>query len=63
MAHKMKLTVPCNFEDDYWEKIDFSEVAEIYRKLSVDLIGGGRPALTMPHVSNKKVFAEWNMLR
>ena len=55
MAHKMKLTVPCNFEDDYFEKIDFSEVAEIYGKLSVDLIGGGRPALTMPTVSKKKV--------
>lgn len=51
----MKLTIPCNFEDDFFEKIDFSQVAEIYGKLSTDLIGGGRPALTMPSISKSKV--------
>lgn len=51
----MQLTVPCNWEDDYFEKIDFSQTAEIYGKRSIDLIGGGRPALTMPYVSKDKV--------
>lgn len=51
----MKLTIPCNWEEDYFDKIDFSETEEIYGKLNVDLIGGGRPALTMPHVAKSKV--------
>ena len=37
----MKLTIPVNWEDDYFEKIDFSATEEIYGKLNVGLIGGG----------------------
>ena len=51
----MKLTIPVNWEDDYFEKIDFSETEEIYGKLNVGLIGGGRPTLTLPEVKRGKV--------
>ncbi len=51
----MKLTIPVNWEDDYFEKIDFSQTEEIYGKLNVGLIGGGRPTLTMPEVKKEKV--------
>lgn len=51
----MKLTIPVNWEDDYFDKIDFSETEEIYGKLNVGLIGGGRPALTLPSVKKEKV--------
>ena len=51
----MKLTIPVNWEDDYFEKIDFSQTEEIYGKLNVGLIGGGRPSLTLPEVKKGKV--------
>lgn len=51
----MKLTIPVNWEDDYFEKIDFSQTEEIYGKLNEDLIGGGRPTLTLPTVKKDKV--------
>ncbi len=51
----MKLTIPVNWEDDYFEKIDFSQTEEIYGKLNVGLIGGGRPSLTLPTVKKSKV--------
>ena len=51
----MKLTIPVNWEDDYFEKIDFSATEEIYGKLNVGLIGGGRPTLTLPGVKKGKV--------
>jgi len=51
----MKLTIPVNWEDDYFDKIDFSETEEIYGKLNVGLIGGGRPTLTLPGVKKEKV--------
>ena len=50
----MKLTIPVNWEDDYFDKIDFSMTEEIYGKLNIGLIGGGRPALTMPEVKKIK---------
>ena len=51
----MKLTIPVNWEDDYFDKIDFSMTEEIYGKLNIGLIGGGRPALTMHEVKKSKV--------
>ncbi|MBI3139621.1 MAG: U32 family peptidase [Sphingobacteriales bacterium] len=51
----MKLTIPVNWEDDYFDKIDFSQTEELYGKLNVGLIGGGRPALTLPEVKKEKV--------
>lgn len=54
----MKLTIPVNWAEDYFDKIDFSATEEIYGKLDVDVIGGGRPSLIMPKV-NKKTVAEF----
>ena len=51
----MKLVIPVNWEDDYFEKIDFSETEEIYGKLNIGLIGGGRPSLTLRDVKKGKV--------
>ncbi len=51
----MKLTIPVNWEDDYFEKIDFSETEELYGKLNLDGLGGGRPTLTLPGVKKEKV--------
>lgn len=51
----MKLTIPVNWEDDYFDRIDFSETEELYGKLNVGLIGGGRPTLTLPGVKKEKV--------
>lgn len=51
----MKLTIPVNWEDDYFDKIDFSQTEEIYGKMNIGLIGGGRPTLTMPEVKKEKV--------
>ncbi len=51
----MKLTIPVNWEDDYFDKIDFSETEELYGKLNSDTVGGGRPTLTLPSVKKEKV--------
>lgn len=51
----MKLVIPTNFSDDYFEKIDFSQTEEIYGKMNTDLIGGGRAAFTLPPVKEKQV--------
>lgn len=54
---KMGLTIPTNWEDDYFDKLNFSKVEEIYGKLKTDLIGGGRSSLSLPYV-NKRKFKE-----
>jgi len=51
----MKLTIPVNWEDDYFEKIDFSQTEEIYGKLNIGLVGGGRPGFTMKPVEKDRV--------
>lgn len=51
----MKLTIPLNWADDYFDKIDFSQTEEIYGKLSNDVIGGGRPSLTSPVIKKERV--------
>jgi len=50
-----KLVIPINWENDYFEKIDFSETSEIYGRQNIGFIGGGRPASTMPDASKAKV--------
>ena len=50
----MKLVIPVNWEDDYFEKIDFSGTEEIYGKLNIGLIGGGRPSLTLRDIKKEK---------
>ncbi|HQQ93747.1 MAG TPA: U32 family peptidase [Bacteroidia bacterium] len=51
----MKLVIPTNFSEDYFDKIDFSATEEIYGKMNIDLIGGGRAAFTLPPVKKEQV--------
>ncbi|UCH15647.1 MAG: hypothetical protein JSV22_06705, partial [Bacteroidales bacterium] len=53
--NKIKLTVPVNWEDNYFDELDFSCTEEIYGKMKIDYIGGGRPPFTMKDISRKKV--------
>lgn len=41
----MKLTIPANWQEDFFDKIDFSAVHEVYGKLPGDYIGGGRASV------------------
>ncbi len=50
----MKLTIPANWQDDFFDKIDFSKVVEIYGKLPGDFIGGGRASVIFNDVSNSR---------
>jgi len=47
----IRLTIPINWQEDYFERIDFNNVEEVYGKLKFDLFGGGRSPLSLPHVS------------
>jgi collagenase-like PrtC family protease len=38
----MKLAVPANFDDDFFDKINLSRVTDIFGKLTSDAVGGGR---------------------
>ncbi len=51
----MKLVIPTNFSEDYFDKIDFSQTEEIYGKMTIDLIGGGRAAFTLPTVKKEQI--------
>lgn len=51
----MKLTIPTNWSEDFFDKIDFSETAEIYGKMNPDLIGGGRAAIGMPSIKKSEI--------
>lgn len=54
-GHIASLVIPMNWEEDYFDKIDFSSTSEIYGKQNIEFIGGGRPAFSMPSVSKKKI--------
>ncbi|MCK5686253.1 U32 family peptidase [bacterium] len=41
----MKLTIPANWQEDFFDKIDFSKVHEVYGKLPGDFVGGGRASV------------------
>jgi collagenase-like PrtC family protease len=47
----MKLTVPINWQDDFFDKVDLSSVCEVYGKLDSDVIGGGRASVIFPKVA------------
>ncbi len=53
--NKILLTVPLNWEDNYFDELDFSNIEEVYGKMKIDFIGGGRPPFTMKDVSRRKV--------
>ena len=51
----IKLTVPLNWEEDYFDELDFSNIEEIYGKMKIDYIGGGRPPFTMKNINKRTV--------
>jgi len=51
----MKFSVATNFEADFIEKINKKEVNEIFGKLAVDFIGGGRSSYILPFVSKHRL--------
>lgn len=50
----MRLTIPTNFDDDFFDKIDFSHVTEIYGKMPADAVGGGRAAVNFFDIPKAK---------
>jgi len=48
-------TLPLNWQDDYFEKIDFTDVVEVYGKLREDFFGGGKSSMQLPEPSKKMV--------
>ncbi|MDR1961878.1 MAG: hypothetical protein LBQ16_06305 [Gracilibacteraceae bacterium] len=50
-----EFTLPLNWQDDYWEKIDFTDVVEVYGKLREDFLGGGKSSMQLPEPSKAMV--------
>ena len=53
-----KFTLPVNWQDDYFEKIDFTGVSELYGKLREDFTGGGKSSMAQAEPS-KRMVAEY----
>ncbi|MCP4135642.1 MAG: hypothetical protein GY754_32035 [bacterium] len=50
----MSLSIPTNFSEDFFDKVDLSATTEIFGKLSSDYIGGGRASVLINKTSKKK---------
>ena len=50
----MRLTIPTNFDSDFFDKIDFSNVTEVYGKMPADAVGGGRASVNFFDLSRSK---------
>jgi len=50
-----KFTLPLNWQEDYFEKINFDGVAELYGKLREDFLGGGKSSMAQAEPSKKMV--------
>jgi collagenase-like PrtC family protease len=50
----MALSIPINFENAFFDRIDLSAVDEVYGKLPSDCIGGGRPSVTFSGPTRKE---------
>ena len=50
-----KFTLPVNWQDDYFEKIDFTGVSELYGKLREDFTGGGKSSMAQAEPSKRMV--------
>ena len=50
-----KFTLPINWQENYWDVIDFTDVVEIHGKLREDYIGGGRSYYSGADPSKKTV--------
>ncbi len=53
----MKLTIPANWQDDFFDAVDLSAVHEVYGKLPGDFVGGGRASVIF-HDLPLSVFRE-----
>ncbi|MEW6088702.1 MAG: U32 family peptidase [bacterium] len=51
----MRLAVPTNWDHKLIENLSGLPVENYYAKLQEDIIGGGRPASSIPHVTRQKV--------
>lgn len=52
--NKMKLSVPCNWDEALIDRLDPQNISEVYGKLKEDFIGGGRAASSQPAVQKRK---------
>ena len=48
-------TLPLNWQDDFFEKINFDNVVELYGKLREDFMGGGKSSMAQAEPSKKLV--------
>ena len=46
-------TLPLNWQEDYFEKINFDNVVELYGKLCEDFYGGGKSSMAQTEPSRK----------
>ncbi|MDD5282184.1 MAG: U32 family peptidase [Candidatus Omnitrophica bacterium] len=51
----MKLSVPTNWSPELINKLDKTNITEIYGKLDRDAVGGARPEFLLPFVSRRQV--------
>ena len=51
----MKINPPTNFDDKLIDEFKALGVEEVYGKLPIDIIGGGRPTAGLQHVSKKRL--------
>jgi collagenase-like PrtC family protease len=50
----MPLSIPINFEEEFFESVDLSAVDEVFGRLPCDSVGGGRPSVTFSGLSKKE---------
>ncbi|MDR0571132.1 MAG: hypothetical protein LBG71_07960 [Clostridiales Family XIII bacterium] len=48
-----KFTLPLSWQEDYFEKINFEDVVEVYGKSREDFLGGGKSSMQSPEPSKK----------
>jgi collagenase-like PrtC family protease len=50
-----EFTLPLNWQDDYFTRLDFTGVAEVYGKLREDFAGGGKSSMAQPEPTRAEV--------
>jgi collagenase-like PrtC family protease len=51
----MKLSIPANWQEDFFDALDFSAVSEVYGKMPGDVVGGGRASVIFNKVPESRV--------
>ncbi|MDD5773312.1 MAG: U32 family peptidase [bacterium] len=51
----MRLSIPTNWDNKLIENLSSLPIHNYYAKLQEDVVGGGRPAASIPHVTRQKV--------